>query len=321
MKLEPRAEDWLNRYIKETTLFMPLTGRKELVRELTSDLMDKLEDTGEETVTEEAMISFLKEQGHPYGSSRLYTEQKPLLSAGMMPLFQLVTFIVSAVLTGVSFFGFFFNQDQGFLQWIAQTIAMLVSVLGWMVLVFSIIDRIAPHWKAEVEEEEWNPENLSPLKEDQHNWAESIATWVFSLIFIYLFTAQKDKIGVWYREGEEWIFLKVLNSGFYRLLPFYIIGMIWDSLIAGVYRIRKGWTPLSRIMDLLKSGFDMAITFFILRRGWQYLFLEGALEGTKLETLKNLSAFGQKLFPAILILTLIGTLVETIKKSTRLLKS
>jgi len=322
MSKNESVNNLLSSYVKEASLFLPLKNRKELQREMESDLLDKLEDQKGRDVTEDQMISFLKNTGSPYSTARLYSEEKPLLSAAMMPLFKLVALIVTAVLTGVNFFGYFFQQDAGVLVWAAQSITQIFTTLGGMVLIFALIDRFIPQWKLDLSDENWYPGQLSKSKHEENpSLVEHIAGWIFAIIFTYILLAMQDKLGLWYKQKGEWQFLPVLNQGFYKLIPFMVAGIIWEATGSLIYRIQQGWTLLTRLMDLLKTIFDLVITFFLLKSGWEYLFQPDVLKGTSLEDLMNLANMGKSVFPAVLILALIGLVVEIIKKSTSLLKS
>jgi len=94
MNMDKKAEQWFKRYTQECALFLPIQNRKEHVKELNSDLLDKLEDLDIGDINEEKMLEFLKQEGSPYGQARKYGTQRPLISQGLMPLFKLVWLVV-----------------------------------------------------------------------------------------------------------------------------------------------------------------------------------------------------------------------------------
>lgn len=321
MTINSKAEEWLQRYIQECTLFLPLKHRGEHVKELNSDLLDKLEDLDEENIEEERMLEFLKQEGSPYFRARKYGEQRPLLSEGIMPLFKLVWVVVVSVLTGVSFFAYFFQRDLGIWKSFTQLIGLIFSATGGMIITFALIDRFAPAWKWDPADETWSPKELGPLKnQDMPSLLESIAGWVFGALFIVLFIGFQDRIGFWYRESGSWVFVPLFALGFFKLIPFWVAGVIWEALTQIVLRVQKSWTRISLTMDLLKSGLDLALAFYIFKSGWDYLFLEGSLSGSPMQDLQVLTASGKTLFPAIMIIIMIAIITGIVKKTVSLLR-
>lgn len=324
MKLSEQANIWLKRYISECSPFLPLKNRDEVKKELESQLWDKLEDRFDQgsEVSEEEMKDFLQDQGSPLGMAQQFGEDRGLLSPAIFPLFKLVAMILFFVLTGVSFFTFFFRSDATILGHIGTWVQTLFSALGGLVLVFWVMDRRVPQWRWSEIDSDWSPKELSPLPEqEKHSLGESIATWVFTIIFLVIFLGHQDKLGIWYKQDGEWSFLPVLAQGFYRFIPFWIIGALWDCLQETVIVVQKGWTKLSRSMALLKGFYDLGLTFFALRVGWQYFFIEGVIWPEPMQGFASVVELGQKLYPAILVLALIGGLVESIKRANRLLKA
>jgi len=191
-----------------------------------------------------------------------------------------------------------------------------------MVLAFALMDRFAPQWKWDPEKDNWSPSELNPLQnQGLPSLFESIAGWFFGALFLFIFIALQDKIGLWYKEDGQWTFIPLFAFGFYKLLPFWIVGIGLEGITQVIIRLQKGWTSLTRSLDLLRSGLDLALVFFIFKSGWDYLFLEGSLSGTFMEDLQSLTASAKTLFPAILIVIMLAIVTGIIKKTIALLKA
>jgi hypothetical protein len=325
----------IEKYITEVGKHLPRRQRADIEAEIRSTLEDMLEERRQaKGQDDEALVvELLKEYGEPRKVAASYHPTPYLIGPRLFPIFEMVVKIVLSVLLGVMVLMFGFTVVRSGMTQPEMVIALgklalqflsgAIAAFGNIVLVFAIIERVAPATKFEIEEDEkWDPLKLAKEPDpDRVKIGEEIFEIIFSVAFLIVFNAYPDKVGFIILSDETWAFFPVLTDAFFRYLP-------WLNLIAAlqiglnVYLLREGiWQTSTRLASLtLKLGTAL-VAFFMLTGPAIIAITPEAVAGTPLaaispDTLETLSGF--VLIPLFLAI-FIATAVESVQIIIQLL--
>jgi hypothetical protein len=325
----------IDRYIAEIGKHLPRRQRADIEAEIRSTLLDMLEErdhTSPDAEREAAVIALLKEYGAPRKVAASYHPTPYLIGPRLFPFFELVVKIVLSVLLGVMVMTFGFTViHSGMTQpemvnalgkLALQFLSGAVSAFGNIVLVFAILERVAPATKFDEIEETWDPGDLAKEPDpDRVKISEEVFEILASAAFLIIFNAYPEKVGLIIFSDDTWTFIPVLTEAFFRYLP-------WLNLISAlqiglnVYLLREGiWQTSTRLASLaLKLG-TAAVALFMLTGPAILAITPEAVAGTPMaaipaDKLETLSGF--VLIPFFLAL-FIATAVESVQLIIRLI--
>jgi hypothetical protein len=135
-----------------------------------------------------------------------------------------------------------FEVIGGLFQAIFQTFAGVAFI-------FAVLERFLP--VEEPSPETWDPSELeSKIPSDQVSVPGSIATIVFSGLFMLVLNLYPDLIGVYILKAGEWIKYPLLTPAFFRYLIFF--DLIWLLQIGfHILLLRETvWTKTTRILEI-----------------------------------------------------------------------
>ncbi len=254
----------IERYVAEIGKGLPRRNRTDIETEIKSTLQDMLDERSARTgkPVDDAMVrDLLKEYGAPAKVAASYRPASYLIGPRLVPLFELVTKIVMAVLLGVSLFGLgisFAQNSSGpdFVQalgkFAVQLFGGLVSALGNIVLVFAILERVLPASKLEKEqEEEWDPAELEAEPDPTVvQPAEPIFTVLFTVIGLVILNVYPDLVGIGFVQDGRWVTVPALSEAFFHYLPWInLLGVLQIALNAVLLRLGR-WITATRIADV-----------------------------------------------------------------------
>lgn len=311
----------IDRYVTEVGKHLPRKQRADIEAEIRSTLLDMLEERGQaSSESEAAVVALLKEYGEPRKVAASYHPTPYLIGPRLFPIFELVVKIVLSVLLGVMVLTFGFTVVRSGMtqpemvgalgKLVLQFLNGAIAAFGNIVLVFAIIERVAPATKLEEAEEAWDPQQLA--REPDPDWVkigEEIFEVLFSVAFLVIFNAYPEKVGFLILSGEGWKLIPVLTEAFFRYLP-------WLNLISAVqialnvYLLREGaWQTSTRLVSLGLKLATAVVALFMLTGPAIIAITPEAVAGTPLAAIspgkwETLSGFVLiPLFLAIFIAT------------------
>jgi len=318
----------IDKYIAEIGKHLPRKQRADIEAEIRSTLEDMLEERKRSKgQDDEALVmELLKEYGEPRKVAASYHATSYLIGPRLFPIFEMVVKIVLSVLLGVMVLTFGFSvirsgmtqpEMVGALGKLGlQFLSGAIAAFGNIVLVFAIIERVAPATKFDEDEEKWDPKELAKEPDpDEVKIGEEVFEIIFTVAFLIIFNAYPDKVGFIIFSGDTWSFIPVLTDAFFRYLP-------WLNLISAlqiglnIYLLREGiWQTSTRLVSLTLKLATAIVALFMLTGPAIVAITPEAVAGTPLATispdlLKTLSGF--VLLPLFLAI-FIATAVESVQ--------
>jgi hypothetical protein len=223
-------------------------------------LVDTLEDRFGEDPSEAQIEDLLKEFGRPRKVAASYHPQgQYLVGPALYPLFRLVATIVIAAVLGAQALAWgisVFVAEGSFqvLEMIGSIFNSIPSALGWVVLVFMILQYFDA--KPYLDEEPWEPKSLPEINPDQDiKRGELIIGLVFSVLILVLITLFPQWVGFITTPGGRFY----PNPVIIRYLSLIQISLAcWIGF--NVYMLWKGRQDLiSRLMGIALNIYSIVI--------------------------------------------------------------
>jgi hypothetical protein len=270
----------IDRYIYQVGRHLPYKNREDIKTEIRSLIEDTMDDRlAEENteVSEELAEQVLREFGSPNKMAAAYKKDSYLIGPSIYPVFTLVTKIVFAALalaflvSGIVTSGF--GADSGatvgtFIRdFVVSYVSALMPAIGNLVIVFAIIERFLPESKFDQDEEsEWSPKDLPVIDEQAvlKPW-EQIVRIIFSFVFILLFNFFTHLIGVYHFQDGQTFFVPLLAPAFEVYIPWLTVVWSIGILVSIILLIQQHWTSLTRWIEIIISGLEIAIATAIFQ--------------------------------------------------------
>lgn len=264
----------IERYVYAVGKRLPRKQRADIEKELTSLIMDELDArTGGGEPSKEDITVVLKEMGPPGEVAARYTDKgRYLIGPALYPTYIMIAGIMSgAVLLALTIsmlVGFLSTQpDAGhaLLQvglLILRFIMAAVSGLGFLTIVFALIERFMPETKIKSlkDNDVWEPDQLPqvPAKYDETKPWEEILGIVLTVAAILIFNAFPEVIGIYYLDGQS-LRLVLSPDALAYYLPFW--NAVWGLSIgkSGLLLYRGRWELGTRIYDIVLSLLNIAV--------------------------------------------------------------
>jgi hypothetical protein len=330
--------DLIDRYIAEVGKHLPRKNRADIEAEIRSTLEDMLDERkqGDGPADEAIVMQLLKEYGSPREVASTYkTYQHPyLIGPRLFPIFERVVRIVLAIVIGASLIGLGVGLAETGLtgpefvstlgEWAGGLFSGLIAAFGNIVLVFAIIERTqaAKEFQKEFEKEskDWDPEELkSEPDPDQIDFADHIATLIFTLLGLVILNLYPNLFAVRYPGDGTWVTLPVLTEAFFRFLPWINIMGLLQMIFSGFMLGQRVWIPLTRILGLLIDIAGMALAVVILRTPGIFGITPESLTSIGLaEAADDLSRLFNYLPTIIITIVVLATAIKVIKSLLRL---
>jgi hypothetical protein len=272
--------DLITRYVCEVGRHLPKKVRADVETELHSLLTESLEERAREagrTADRAMVVALLREFGEPEEVSERYLPPAPsLVGPHMYPVFKLVMTIVLAIIGGIFAIKMAFAAYQLPLEeWLqragesgASAMNNALMNLGFVVLIFAIIERIAG-WRAKQHPEEkktvWDPEKLPELQPpDRMKAGDHVFAIYAVVVFAVVFNFYPEWVGVIFRRDGEWSVFSLLRPEFQQYMM--LLNVWWASVFSlNLFVLREGrWTPQTRWAELGIGIAGMAITALII---------------------------------------------------------
>ncbi len=309
------ARNMLERYLWEVEKLLPLMKRRDLIREMTSNLLDMLESrSSSEEITKEQMTEFLQEHGSPRQIARAYHRPEPLISQEFFPLFKLILTITTAVLGGLFLFRLLISIFQGegtaILPLVGELFSGLTSLLGALVITFYLLQRFIPSWKI-ADDEPWDAASLEPLEHRKPpKRIESILSILLSAVFILILTLFRHRLTFCIDPSGLCLRVPVLGPGFLALIPLIVIRLAAGMVHSLILAVKARWSEPLRIGELALTFTDIGIIILLLQGPPDKFFRFDLME--ELEQFASVAPILRWVYTGILLLILVLTSLEVI---------
>jgi len=269
----------IDAYVSEVGRRLPRRTRTDIEAELRSTLQDMLDERAQSTgkpIDEEMILDVLKAYGAPEKVAATYQGERYLIGPSLYPIFMLVlriVLIVTGVLAAIGlgialspYVGNPQNAIQAVLKAVANFIVTIMTALGNIVLIFSILE-----WalyraggklgvKGSQAEKDWDPRSLTKVSATNqvkmgNTIAEIVGSFAAIVIFnfypqVFSYTASLNGV-----VGSGWAigfgsatFSPIFSEAFFRFVPFLTV--VWVlTIILDVVLLRTGyWKVVTRLL-------------------------------------------------------------------------
>lgn len=280
-----QSPELLQRYLYEVGRRLPEKGREDILRELESDILERMEtDNAEGKPASTHLTEVLTAFGDPEAICRQYGGRPAvLIGSDLFPSYvkvlRLVTTLVLTVLSFVFLISIVFSPTDTtgiaalIASWLSALFQGALSVFATVTLSFAIAERVMGKTGARQPEPEtgWTPEKL-PLLPDAANRikpAGLITGMLFTLLGIGLLLFQRDIFGVIMRipSQDKSVLIPLLNGPLVNSLLWIILPLMAVSLINAAMKLAAGRiTVPTRILSAFLCFTGAIVTVVILNR-------------------------------------------------------
>jgi len=319
---------YIDRYLYQVSRLLPRKNRADILAEMRSTLVDTLEDRFGPNPDQADQLTLLEEWGSPEEVAASYfPEGQYLIGPSLYPLFRFVLGIVLAAVLGAQLlaFGvavFLGGESIQPLEVIASLLNSVPIALGWLVLVFLVLQRLDV--KPDQDEFVWNPADLPEIAaENEIKRREISIGLVFGLLILVLVVFFPQWIG----------FVSTPDGVFYpNPVVQRFLGWITASLMAGIaldlYLLWAGrWTLTARILKIAVNFLSLAVLLLLLQGHSEWLVNRGAasflivIDQIPVMVEKGWEILGMAAFWLAFLVASIVTIVETAVMIYRLVRS
>ncbi len=326
----------VDRYVHEVGRHLPRRGRADIeaeIRSLIEDTLDGYARKQGRDVDEEMIITVLQEFGKPETVAASYrTGKQYLVGPQLFPVFKIVLTVVISVISGLYLIGVLIALSHAESYWdtlwsiaggtLPEYFSSIAGVLGIIVIVFAILERVLTPEQLAEEEEEWDPTKLEKIDDSNRiSPAGEIISIVFLAILLILFNFFPQFVGIYFF-GESRGFISILVEGYQALMPW--VNLWWlTSLAVKVVNLRSGrWTTWTRLAEIGVNLIGIYILyqifsgapFFGVNLEWSYGSVDWALN-----LLDSLGSVARLLTWFVLGIVLIVSVFEIIGQVYKLL--
>lgn len=270
--------EMIDRYIYAVTQKLPQRQREDIAKELRGLIADMLEERVQNNMpTAQDIEAVLMELGDPrilaqkYRGTKKYIIGPELFDGYLWSLKYIliavsigisVSFIVQTVMDPTSIL-------EHFVEIIISFFTVIPMVIGWLTIVFAIIQYYeAENMKEYTKGEPWKPSNLAQIPDPkrQIKRCEAIAGIVFYTIVMVLFTFLSDYFGIMrFKEDKLVDVINFLNEETFSIyLPFVFV-ILGLSIFKEALKIITGkWTPKLVLNIFLINTLTLVAVYFMI---------------------------------------------------------
>jgi len=313
----------IDRYVAEVGRHLPARKRADIEAELRSSLIDNLEARSQGEPSQQDVVELLQEFGSPQKIAASYwPEGQYLIGPGLYPLFRmvvgialLVVVILQLVLLGVALV---FRPESlpiwGFLDDFVPTI---VSVFGWVVLAFALMQRLGVH--PQIEEERWDPRDLPPAQDPEPfsrvGTGIEIALGLVVIVLLSVLPQQLPQV------LPSWIQIYI-SPVLLQYLPLLVFSVVLGVGLNVILLVRGKWETGTRLAKIALNLFGIAILALLIDGHTTWLVEHNA--AGFFTSIRRLEQAGQintqateivamQVYRMVFIVALLGTLVDTLR--------
>lgn len=287
MKLSDKSQTLLERYLMAVERRLPLQGRKDIIKEIRSNLLDTLEDhySPEEIVSESMLEEELRKLGSPQSVVRGYRQADTLIGAQYNTLFRLVVtvltpiIVTAIILAGVLSFILSGGENPLLTLWelISDAFSVAVSFIGTCALVLMLLTRFFPQVNQN--------KSLDFLDEENKNWSindlpelvkepEKVTLWepivgiFFGIMWILFFTFFFDELaGLWWFVDGQWQMMPIFTQTFIAYIPWIAINIGLDLCLNSLLLYQRRRSLFSRVFEIGIKISELTLSVALLKAG------------------------------------------------------
>ncbi len=314
----------LDLYVNEVGLRLPEKQREDIKKEIRSMILDALEDeraaAGMDASDNDtaALMRVLERLDPPEKIAASYLPTRYLIGPNLYPHFittlkivLTVILVLAVVGLGISL-GWSARLPEDVARIFGQAASGLFSsvwtVLGIIVFIFAIIQRVEPEFKAR--EQPWDPRKLHASTVDERvKTGELIAEAVMSVLLIIFLNTYPRGLVFFSTNTDLTIIVPALTATFMRFLPW--LTALWALQAAlNILLVGRGhWQPATRWLTIGLSAANIVLAVIMLLGPDLVVLSSEALANlansgvaaVTIETLKNLTADSIRIVLGIII--------------------
>lgn len=325
----------IDRYIHAVGRQLPRKDREDIqieIRSLLEDTLDNYAAKQGRDIDDEMVVAVLEEFGSPQAIAQSYAPQKAyLIGPEMFPAFKVGVLIYAGVVTLFYLLSLVFsvgtsqNVLSEFIQAVFQVapdyLSALVRVLGTMVIIFAVLERILP--EKEPEPEQWDPLELPEIDDySEVNRLGLVLETAVTIALLLLLNFFPEKIGITIIHDSQVTFVPLLGPSYTNFL--LAINIWWLlSIVLNIIVLNRGlWTRATRWAEV---GINMLGVFVLYR-----IFVDGnffsfnptwitEISSNAAELVESLTPFFSLFTKGIIGFILFITIIEIIQQLYKLL--
>lgn len=271
----------IDRYIYAVTRELPKNQREEISREIRGLIEDMMEQGEASLSREEKVTRALEELGDPKVFAHRYlAKERYLIGPSYFDKYLLVLKIVAlSIFIGISIawgLASIFSIEslvKALSNYLSSLFSALLYGAAWVTGIFALLEYYEVSLDKENRQKEWEPSQLPllPEKKATISRGESIFSIIFMTIFLSVFFFAPEKIGIYYKVGAEWDFIRLFTSqglASFRIIIFIVFAL---NILIELIKIIKGrWTLKIAIATSILGFLSSALfIFFIHRDIWE----------------------------------------------------
>jgi hypothetical protein len=280
----------LDRYLQAVRFWLPRRQQDDIIAELGDELRSQIEDKESalgRPLTEDELVAFLRQAGHPLWVAGRYQKQQALIGPALFPVYWFVLkiaalgYLVPWVLVWITLMVFAPSHRANNLAltlvggWASLWVNIL-AVFGTVTLLFAVLERFQSSIKIL---QRWDPRKLPRLAKPKERVSrvESVFGLVFGVVFVIWWLEMPRYAHVLFASGSGEISLNPALRSWYlpALVPIMVV-IVQQS----INLVRPQWTWL-RALALLASDSIALVIFVSVARISPYTIPAGRLSDPK----------------------------------------
>lgn len=274
-------KDMMSRYVYDVVRRLPKNQREDIEKELYTLIEDMLnERAGDKGIENKDIEDVLAELGSPANMARQYRGNESHLIGGeyydqycyilkivlvCAGVGLLISNIASFFIHSISEGGIFNGSFEGVWD-IVMIPSILIQIFAWITIVFALTERF--HVKLDLGFEVWEPNKLPliPDKKALIKRGDSIASIVFGVLCIILFTFAPQLMGAWINANGKMYSIPIFNlEGWTAVLPLFLICIALGIVKNLVELINGRYNKQVAITTLITSAMGLIVTVIIFK--------------------------------------------------------
>lgn len=312
----------IERYIYAVTRELPEQYRAEIADELEALINDLLTGMDMDVPEERKIEAVLRELGNPKELANRYRGKERYLIGPklfeqylfVLKIVVLSVFVGISVATGISVMFSGDNAGELVLTYVGSLFSAVLQGAAWVTGIFALLEYKDVSLDSDGENEQWDPRTLPeiPARKALIPRGESVFAIIATTVFLPLFFFFADKIGIYYKVGNDIEFLPVFMDHSLAALKVTILVVFVLNILSEVIKLVKDrWTLrvalATTALDVISASW---LVLFLNRKDiWQGEFV------SKFEQYSPL-AFGR----VILLITSVIIIVTVLEAGAALYK-
>lgn len=287
MKLSEKSNILLERYLLAVERRLPLQGRKDILAEIRSNLIDLLEDQypPEAVLDEKQLEQELRKLGSPHSVAVGYFRSDALIDPRFNPVFRFfVTFVAPIVAGAMLLAGVVssvLSQGEspfwGIWEMLSNIWGAVTGLIGTVALILILITRFFPQWGQgkdlnfmKEEQKEWSISDLPERVQDTDKvqpW-EPIVGIFFGIVGLLIFTVFfEDLAGFWWLVDGKWNMVPIFTASFMTFLPWIAINIGLEICRNALILFQRRKSIMTRVFEIVIQFSDLFLAAAMLKAG------------------------------------------------------